>query len=465
MTKRKTAGQDQEPEDYSPKNLTPLTIKNFRPKIKDGKPIRMEVRDLGADTEHGSLYLLIQPSGHKSFAFRYEVKGQSRKLTLGTWREDGNGNHLSLAKARVAAEDADKKVDGGIDPAGEKREAKEERREAEANTLQAVAEDFLRQRVEMRSGGLWRQTLERLVFPRLGKLPIGDIKRKKHITALLDKVQYESGPAMATMVLAILRAVMNWHASRDEDFTSPIVRGMARIKTTERARSRVLDDDEIRDLWAALDTADVPDCYPNYMKLLLLTATRRNEAADMTSAEIRTESGRGDVWVIPASRCKTKRDHVVPLTRQAKALIGAKPEGFEGDGPWFIFSTTGGAKAFCGFSAAKRALDAEIARIRKREGCPPVERWTTHDLRRTGRSLMSRAKVDADIAERAIGHVIGGVRGTYDRHEYLDEKRDAFEKLAALVDVILNPPPSNVAQLDQRRKPKARSGPQPSRSA
>jgi integrase len=270
---------------------------------------------------------------------------------------------------------------------------------------------------------------------------------------------------MATYVLAIIRAVMNWHAAQDDDFVSPIVRGMAPTKTTERARSRVLDDDEIRDLWAALDTADVPECYPAYMRMLLFTACRRNEVADMTSAEIRTGSGRGDVWTIPALRCKTKRDHVVPLTRQAKALIGGKPEGFEGDGPWFIFSTTGGAKAFCGFSAAKRALDAEIARIRKREGRPPVERWTTHDLRRTGRSLMSRAKVDADIAERAIGHVIGGVRGTYDRFDYFEQKRDAFERLARQVELILNPPPDNVARLDQRRKPKARTGLQPSRSA
>jgi hypothetical protein len=83
---------------------------------------------------------------------------------------------------------------------------------------------------------------------------------------------------------------------------------------------------------------------------------------------------------------------------------------------------------------------------------------------------MSRAKVDADIAERALGHVIFGVRAVYDRFDYFDQKRDAFEKLAALVEVILNPPLPNVARLDehkQRRKPKARlaAGPQASPSA
>jgi hypothetical protein len=129
-----------------------------------------------------------------------------------------------------------------------------------------------------------------------------------------------------------------------------------------------------------------------------------------------------------------------------KALLAEKPEGFKSNS-WFVFSTTNGAKPFSGFSKAKKALDAEIARIRKAEGRDKLTRWTLHDLRRTGRSLMSRAKVPADHAERALGHVIGGVRETYDRYEYLDEKREAFEKLAQLVALILQPPANNVLQM------------------
>jgi integrase len=436
-------------QDYGPQVLTDLRIKNFKPRSN-----RTEVRDLGTENQ---LYLLIQPSGHRSFALRYEVGGQSRKLTLGTWREDKKADHLSLARARVMAEDARDKIARGIDPAGEKRDAKTARREAEANTLQAVAEDFLKRKAgmkigpngvtfdsktKMRSGPAVYATLQRLVFPSpLGKLPIGDIKRKTHITALLDKIEDKNGVGMAQSVLAILRSVLNWYAGRDEDFVSPIVRGMARTSVKERARSRILADDEIRDLWAALDTAAVPECYPNFMRLLLYTGVRRCEASDMTAAEIRSENGKGDFWVIPGSRYKQKHDHVVPLTKQAMALIE------DGNAP-FIFSTTGGTKAFRGFSAAKKALDAEIARIRKRDGRPPIERWTTHDLRRSARSLMSRAKVDADIAERAIGHAIPGVRATYDHHSYFEEKRDALERLAALLDhEILNPTPDNVVKL------------------
>ena len=66
--------------------------------------------------------------------------------------------------------------------------------------------------------------------------------------------------------------------------------------------------------------------------------------------------------------------------------------------------------------------------------------WVIHDLRRTARSLMSKASVRADIAERVLGHAIPGVEGVYDRHGYRDEKADALRRLAALVDTILHPP-------------------------
>jgi integrase len=268
--------------------------------------------------------------------------------------------------------------------------------------------------------------------------------KRRDIVEMLDDVEDKAGPVMADRALAHVRKAFNWQAARDDEFSSPIVRGMARTKPKERARKRVLADDEIRDVWKALETADVPACYPNYVKSLLLCATRRNESSDMNSAELE-----GDLWTIPGNRYKNKLDHVIPLSAQARALIGEKPEGFKGNA-WFVFSTTGGARPFSGFSKAKKELDTAITKLRKAEKREKMPRWTLHDLRRTARSLMSRAKVPADHAERALGHVIGGVRETYDRYEYLDEKRDAFEKLAGLVDLILKPPAGNVVHLEGR---------------
>ena len=275
--------------------------------------------------------------------------------------------------------------------------------------------------------------------PAIGDKSIYDLKRSD-ITAMLNEIKAESGPVMADRVLAHVRKAFNWRVVQDDEFKSPIVRGMAKTKPKERARKRILADDEIRDVWAALEQIEQPACYPRYVKSLLLAMTRRNESARMHTDELE-----GDLWTIPGARYKNKLDHVIPVTPALRELIGEKPAGCKGNS-WYVFSTTtnggqlDGSKAFGGFSKAKKELDRIIAKIRKAEGRAPMKQWQLHDLRRTGRSLMSRAKVDADHAERCMGHVIGGVRETYDRYEYLDEKRKAFEALAGMVEMILNPP-------------------------
>ena len=90
-----------------------------------------------------------------------------------------------------------------------------------------------------------------------------------------------------------------------------------------------------------------------------------------------------------------------------------------------------------------------LAELRKENPDAELPRWTLHDLRRTARSLMSRAGVPSDHAERCLGHVLPGIRGTYDRHEYLNEKRYAFEALAALIERIVNPADNVVALSDR----------------
>jgi integrase len=156
----------------------------------------------------------------------------------------------------------------------------------------------------------------------------------------------------------------------------------------------------------------------------------------------------GNTWTISADRHKTGAeagDKLVPVTPVVLKLLG-KPHKKR-----FVFSTTEGDKPFSGFSKAKRALDEAISELRTSDERKPMAPWVLHDLRRTARSLMSRAGVAADIAERVLGHAIPGVRGVYDRHSFIDEKRNALEQLARLVAQILDPPTENVVTLAQRR--------------
>jgi integrase len=155
--------------------------------------------------------------------------------------------------------------------------------------------------------------------------------------------------------------------------------------------------------------------------------------------------------VIPAIRNKGKVDHLLPLTDTLLNLLDAKNK------RGFMFSSDSGRKAFSGFSKAKAVLDTKLAAMRKAAGGKPMQAWVFHDLRRTARSLMARAGVPSDHAEQVLGHVVPGVRGVYDRHEYRDEKLAALEKLGALLERILQPGERIVSfPKEERRKAKAR---------
>jgi integrase len=228
---------------------------------------------------------------------------------------------------------------------------------------------------------------------------------------------------------------MTWHAGRSDTFRSPIVRGMARTRPSERRRQRILSGDELRAVWRAAEASR--SAFGYLVQYLLLTAARRNEAARMNRGEVS-----GGEWSIPQERYKTGLELVIPLSPTAKAVLDAVPKvGKSG----YVF-TTDGNTPIAGFSKFKRAFDAKVlAELREHDPeAKSLPNWTLHDLRRTARSLMSRAGVPSDHAERCLGHIIGGVRGVYDRHAYLPEKRRAFEMLAVLIERIVNPLADNV---------------------
>jgi integrase len=367
------------------------------------------------DAGQAGFGLMVTAGGHKSYVCQYRAGTRSRRMHM----KPG----LTLSEARREARAILGRVAKGADPLSEKRKAAA----ASGNTFRSIAESFLqREGPKLRSADERHKIFERLVYPKLGSMQI-DAIRRSDLVRLLDGIEDDNGPRMAHLTLAYLGRVFSWHASRDDDFRSPIVRGMGRINAVERARKRVLSDDELRALWHATEAGGT--LFDRYVQVLLLTACRRNEASRMTRTELD-----GADWIIPASRSKNKRDHLVPLSWKAVEVLAKVP--MIGSPSGFVF-THDGRRAY-------RNFDADKAKLQARSG---TAGWTIHDLRRTARSLMSRAKVPADHAERAVGHVIGGVRGTYDRHEYRAEKLAAFEALASLIERIVNPPAENVVPL------------------
>src|SRR5271169_184658 len=315
------------------KALTAISIANMKPAAA-----RREI----ADGKSRGLYLVIQPSGHRSWCVRYRTPGTGKpvKLTL------GNGG-MSLAAARAAAATVWHELSLGHDPAGARETAKAKAATAKANTLCATAEEYLkREGPKLRSIGQRRDAFTRLIYPVLGAKPISEIRRSD-VVKLLDTVEDRSGPRMADICLATLSRLFNWHAARDDDFRSPVVRGMGRAKpAAERARDRILSDDELRRVWGA--AADIP-VFGHFVQFLLLSSARRNEVADMTRAEL-TPDG---VWTLPAERDKAKTGVARPLSTAALAVLHSVPRINDSQ---FVFSTRGKG-AFRSFHEGKCKLD------------------------------------------------------------------------------------------------------------
>ena len=277
----------------------------------------------------------------------------------------------------------------------------------QSEAFHAVRRTHLQGRSADQYESLWR----RLIVPDLGGKAVSDLKRRE-VANLMDRVERSVGTSVADRVHEQLAIFFRWYAERDDEFTSPLVRAMKRHR--RGAGARPLTDDELRQFWFGSAEAGIAGAAG---RLCLLTATRRNETTRAAWSEISDDS----VWTIPSSRYKTKREHVIPLSQPAQAVVSeldiASP---------YLFGLTECAPD--GWNLWKTIVQV---------GGPAGDGLSWHSLRKTARTLMSRAGVPSDHAERALGHVQGAVERAYDKHEYLIEKRAAFEALACEIERVV----------------------------
>jgi integrase len=359
------------------------------------------------DTEVKRFGLMVTRNGHKSFVLQYRDRSNSRQHRL-TLPQDC----FDVKKAREWARDNKADVRLGGNPIAERRKTEG----LKETIFAAVVEKYLEASAKSRSLKQIKSYLERFALPAFGGKQITEIK-KSDIASMRDRIAKGPGPAAADYAVSVLGRVLGWHERNSDDYKAPSFKGLALQKASERARTRTLKDDELRAFWKA--TQGTAEPFRPMLRFILLTATRRDEAADMKWSELE-----GNDWVIPKERYKTKTELLIPLSAAAQKQLAEMPRT---QSP-FVFATARG-KPLTAFAKPKANLDKDCG----------VSGWTIHDLRRTARSLMSRAGVDRDHAERCLGHIIGGIRGVYDRHAYYEEKKRAFEALAAQIDRILNP--------------------------
>lgn len=429
-----------------PVRLTEMAVEKLAPK-EQGK--RLEVVDAATP----GLILRVSGPRNKTWNVLYrvaakggpgkrsdQVRGKLKRISIGQWPI------VSLKSARERAREVMEQADRGVDPAIARQEQASRRK---AGEFESVFDRFVELHVKQNTkegrfardraaameraaaglseplrgpnGKLGRVAAERLVAD--FALPVWRDRMVDSITRaevhdLLDDVIAKRGNPMARELRKSLTSLFNWAADRGHITASPLA-GMRRPELAYTARERVLSIEELNRVWMAAGEAAYP--FGHLVRLIMLTGQRRSEIAEMEWGWVDLDQRSVE---IPATRYKTKRAHVFPLSAPAVALVKALPKW---NGGSCVFSTTSGKRPVSGFSKAKLRLDELIAKRAAKEGLPPMEPWTVHDIRRSVATHMARMGTPQEHIERVLGHVVQGVAGTYNRYSYMEEKRAALE--------------------------------------
>jgi integrase len=423
-------------------------------KIKGLKPAKPGQRYQVADSVVAGFAIRVTDAGTKTFILRTRFPGGGDSPSR---REIGKCDDLTLAEARETARKWRELVRRGIDPADQAARERATELQKRRTSFAAVVEDFIRDKLPgERKGRDVEREIRKDLLPQWDRLAITEIT-DQHVASLI-KTKGRSGKIGARNLLALIKRFFRWAVAQREYGIS--VSPCANIRATDilgepqRSKARVLSDDELFALWRAATRMPYP-VGPAY-QMLCLTALRLNEALDASWNEF---DMRQKIWVIPAQRMKGKdsgkkqaRDHAVPLTSELLALLETLPRFKHGK---YLFSTTAGRSPTWFGTKIKGRLDRRmlltLKALAKYRGEDPTDvtlpHFVNHDIRRTIRSQLSRLRVTEEAREAVLAHARPGIKGIYDLHDYLDEKREALELWACRLRDIVEPKPDNVVKL------------------
>jgi integrase len=364
------------------------------------------------DTLLPGLYLIVQPSGARSWAVRYRHGGLTRKHTLGPFPR------LDLKSARDLGAKALRDAAAGTDPAAEKKRA------GQPESVEAVAAQFIEKHCKRNYRPRTLAEAERLlrlyVVGRWGRRPISSITRSD-VRDMLDKLIAQGAPVTANRAFSLARKFFNWAVEHEIVAMSPCA--SLRPPTVEATRDRVLTDSELRRVWQAADTMGGP--FGALVKLLIATGQRRGEIAGLMWPEIDLDKR---LICFPRERVKNNRAHDIPLNAQAISVIREAPRISDR----FVFALNSDGP-INGFSKNKTQLDTLLP--------TDMQPWTLHDIRRTVASGMARLGIALPVIEKVLNHVSGsfaGIVGIYQRHDFAAEKRAALDTWGKHVAAIVS---------------------------
>jgi integrase len=317
----------------------------------------------------------------------------------------GKVSKVTLADAQATARAHFALVASKVNPSTERAKAVAKVNDTLADRIDGFR-DYLRDKKERSAGHIHEvERSLRRYFVALHRFNPADVDRAM-VTKELSRIRTENGPIAADRSRSHLSTFFAWLMATGVPIAFNPVSGT--VTNGRKSRERLLTGDEVRPIWAALPNND----YGAIVKLLFLLGLRRTEIGELAYDEINFAAGQLE---LPGVRTKSGRAHITPLSSQALAILQARTprEGF-------VFGRDG-QTVFTGWSWHKAQLDVRAG----------VYGWVLHDARRLMSTTLNEVlKIEPHVVEACLGHVIGGVRGTYNRAQYLDAKREALERYA-----------------------------------
>jgi integrase len=384
----------------------------------------------------GGLYLQVTEAGSKSWIFRYSMVGKRREMGMGAYPA------VSLGAARNLAQEARTVLAGGQDPIAvrDAERARKRLEEARGVTFDQAVEQFLADHVvtwkNEKHRQQWRNTLNTYVSPAMGRLSVGAIGTPE-VSRVLDAIWHDKTET-ASRVRARIERILDWSKVREYRTGENPARWRGHLDKIYPARNKVqkvkhhaaVPVDKMSAVYARLSESD--GVAPRAVRFTILTAVRAGETTGATWKEIDLNHG---VWTIPASRMKMDREHKVPLSREALAILREMAE---------LKTDT---LVFAGQRARRPLSIASLAKAMKAAG---GEAMTTHGCRSTFKDWASeRTSFPSEVSEMALAHTIGDkVEGAYRRGELIKKRAAMMQQWATF---LMAPASIKVVPIGRRR--------------
>lgn len=392
-------------------------------KIRAAKPRQKPYKLFDTD----GLFLAISPKGGRWWRQRYRWAGKEQLLSLGTYPEVG------LAEAREKGLAIRKQVANGIDPSADRKAQKAALVDAKANTLKAVALAWhakFKPQWSAHHAGRILQRLEDNVFPWLGSKPIRDVT-SADVLECIDRMAKRGAYDTARRVLQIVKKIFKWAISRGLIATSPAAHIEPRdelpsIDVTHRAA--IKDPKQLGALMRAIDSYQGGFVVKCALKVLAMTFVRPGELRHAEWPEFHLD-GKEPTWRIPAARMKMGgEDHIVPLAKQAVAVLREIQPLTGADGTGLVFP---------GARNASRPLSENTLNAALRTLGFTQEQHTAHGFRGTASTLLNQQQWNKDAIERQLAHMPRDkVRASYNSADHLPLRRKMMQHWANYLDEL-----------------------------